>query len=76
VRDTDDAPHPTAVQRSEEVKVKRLRAQQRLIGSYGIGAVALWKLATAEEVLVWIALALVAFGLANVDQILKAMGRD
>ena len=76
MRDDDDALHPLAVERREKAREKKLRAQQRLIGSYAMGGVALWKMMTAEEVLVWIGVALLAFGLANWDQILKAMGKD
>lgn len=67
-------------------KIERRRAQQRLVGSYALGALALWKLITLPErtpeaegvpwlLVVWLGVALLAFGLASFDQIAKAIGR-
>jgi hypothetical protein len=75
VREHDEDVHPQAMERETEARIKQLRAQQRLIGSYALGALGLWKLATVDDVWVWLGVVLIAFGLANVDQVLKAMGR-
>ena len=65
-------------------KVEKGRAMQRLVGSYVLGAVAAWKLLTYDApsddgipwiLLAWIGLALLAFGLASWDQVVKAIRR-
>lgn len=70
--------------RQQTRKVKKWRAQQRLVGSSILGGIAAWKLLTYEPVNadgipwilgVWIVLALIAFGLASFDQVLKAVKR-
>ena len=70
--------------RLQAQKVEKWRAMQRLGGSYVLGAVAAWKLLTYEPqtdggipwlLLVWIGLALLAFGLASWDQLSKAVRR-
>lgn len=69
--------------------IEKWRAIQRLAGSSILGTVAAWKLLTYEPVvhadgeahgvpwilLLWIGLALLAFGLASWDQIAKAIKR-
>ena len=86
-----DTTHELA--RKDRERVGMWRARQRLVGSYVLGGVAVWKIITYEPIQVvvdgvavpvegiewtllgWIGLALAAFGLATIDQILKAVGR-
>lgn len=65
-------------------KIERRRALQRLIGSYALGGIAAWRIFTFEHVhegevewmlITWIGLALLSFGLASWDQIVKAVRR-
>lgn len=64
-----------AMERIAREREEMANARKRLIGSYGLGTVALWRMSTVDEPAMWILLAVLAFGLANVDQILKAMGK-
>jgi hypothetical protein len=68
---------PVAAQeRHNRERVAQWRARQRLVGSYVLGAVATWKILTVDgEPYLWVGLAALAFGLANIDQVLKALGR-
>ncbi|KKL65892.1 hypothetical protein LCGC14_2150460 [marine sediment metagenome] len=67
--------------RLQSRKVEKWRATQRLAGSYILGGVAAWKLLTypdggSDWILgMWVAVALLAFGLASFDQVLKALKR-
>lgn len=71
--------------RQQTRKVEKWRAIQRLVGSWILGIVAVWKILMHEAaveaggvpwiLLMWIGLALLAFGLASWDQILKAVKR-
>ncbi len=76
------------VLRQETRKFESRRALQRLMGSYLLGAIAAWKILTYEAVhavgephrthwllIAWIGLALLSFGLASFDQVLKAFKR-
>ncbi len=64
------------VARQEERRIVARRATQRLIGSYFLGGVATWKLLTYEvgapvPWYVWVGMAVVSFGLASFDQVVK-----
>jgi hypothetical protein len=69
------------VERNEKRRLEKSRAKQRLVGSYVLGAVAAWKLLTYDaggsdwSLAMWVALGVLAFGLASVDQVLKALKR-
>ena len=72
------------VARQETRKIDARRALQRLVGSYALGLVAAWKLLTYEPAggggfewlfAIWVGVALLAFGLASVDQLAKAFKR-
>ncbi len=69
------------VERQERRKIDGRRATQRLVGSYALGGVAAWKLLTYPDggsdwiLAMWVCLALLAFGLASFDQVLKALKR-
>lgn len=77
------------VARQETRKVESRRALQRLVGSSVLGSIAAWRLFNYEELphvegethgipwllVVWVALALLAFGLANFDQVAKVFKR-
>lgn len=81
-----DTPQP---RRPQTRKVEKWRAIQRIVGSSILGVGATYKLFTYEPIVhadgephgvpwilgVWIGLALIAFGLASWDQILKAIKR-
>ena len=82
-----DAQH--RLERLQRRKMEKWRAIQRLCGSSILGVVAAWKLLTYEpavhadgethgvpwELILWIGVALLAFGLASWDQISKAVKR-
>ena len=69
------------VSRQEARKIESRRARQRFIGSYVLGGIAAWKLLTYPEggsdwiLAMWVGLALLAFGLASFDQVLKVIKR-
>lgn len=77
------------VSRQEARKIESRRALQRLVGSYVLGAAAVWKLLNYEELphvdgethgipwllVMWVVLALLAFGLASWDQVAKVFKR-
>ncbi len=82
-----DVQHQVA--RQEERRVVARRAMQRLVGSYVLGTIAGWRLLTYEELphvegethgvpwllVMWVGLALVSFGLAQFDQIVRVFKR-
>ena len=72
------------LERKQIAFVEMRRAMQRLVGSYALGGLSVWKLFKWEPpegdgfpwlLVVWIALALLSFGLASWDQIVKAAKR-
>ncbi len=69
------------VARQESRKVEGRRALQRLIGSYVLAAISAWKLLTFPNdgnnlvLAMWVGVALLAFGLANFDQVVKIFKR-
>ena len=69
------------VSRQEARGIERYRALQRLAGSYILGGIAAWKLLTYPDdgpqwiLAMWVGLALLAFGLANFDQVAKIFKR-
>lgn len=78
-RKTDATVVPEAVARSREDATKRANAMRRLIGSYLLGAISSVKIMSATSQaheLPWLLAFLLAFGIANVDQVLKALGRE
>ena len=77
-----------SVSRHEVRKIESRRALQRLIGSSILGAIAAWKILTYEVehavgephethwlLVVWIGLALLSFGLASWEQLVKVVRR-
>ena len=75
-----DARHKLS--RTQAAKVEKWRAIQRLVGSYVLGAIAAWKILAypdggSDWILgMWVGLALLAFGLASFDQIVKVVKRS
>lgn len=80
----DDDEHK--LKRSDAARVAVWNARKRIIGSYALGGLAVWKLIKLPErppefagidwtLVMWLGLALLAFGIANIDQFLKALGR-
>ena len=69
------------VLRQESQKIETRRAIRRLVGSWVLGAVAAWKLLTyppdgSDWILaMWVGVALLAFGLASFDQVVKIFKR-
>ncbi len=68
------------IERHESRRIDLRRATQRLVGSYVLGAISAWRLlrydaADAVPWYVWVGMALVAFGLASFDQVLKVIKR-
>ena len=69
------------VLRQESQKIETRRAIRRLVGSWVLGAVAAWKLLTyppdgSDWILaMWVGVALLAFGLASFDQVVKILKR-
>lgn len=71
-------PPPEAMERINRERVRMWRARQRLVGSYAVGIIAMWKIVTFPgegEPYFWMGVGLIAFGLASLDQILKALGK-
>ncbi len=69
-----------SVSRQEARKIEGRRATQRLVGSYVLGGISAWKLLRYDAAApvpwyVWVGMALVAFGLASFDQVVKVLKR-
>lgn len=81
MRAGDEEKHPSAIAREKKQGSAKLRA----VGSYVLGGIATAKLMLPElldrpplegaDLVTWLAVFTFAFGLASVDQILKALGK-
>jgi hypothetical protein len=76
IREDDGELHPAALERLKAEQNATAWARKRLIGSWALGLISLWKLLTVHtDPYLWVLTAAAAFGLANWEQLVAAMPR-